>query len=47
MSYDKILQNSTKNFDFCPYFNFIFLFFDRIIAKMIIKSEKNDNYNVK
>ena len=43
----KIFHKITKYLDFCQYFNFISLFFAGIIAKIIIKVEINDNYNVK
>ena len=47
----KIFHKITKLLEFCLYFNFISYFFAStiakfIIAKIIIKGEINDNYNV-
>ena len=43
----KKIHKITKQLNFCLYFNVISLFFASIIAKIIIKREINDNYNVK
>ena len=48
----KIFHKTTKLLEFCLYFNYISYFFASTIAKIIIakisiKRETNDNYNVK